>query len=106
MQRLRREGPHMAEMLPELASQAIKSLERGEGLGVGKKTIAQMRQELQRNNRQQMRATVGAALLVGATVIAVAGSAHFPALLGMAWPAWLMGSAGAWLAWKALADQD
>lgn len=106
MQRLRREGPHMAEMLPELASQAIKSLERGEGLGVGKKTIAQVRQELQRNNRQQMRATVGAALLVGATVIAVAGSAHFPALLGMAWPAWLMGSAGAWLAWKALADQD
>lgn len=106
LQALRREGPHIAEVLPELASQAIKSLERGEGLGVGKKTMDRMRTEMRRNSKRHMRVTIGASLFIAAAVIAVAGSKQLPILLGVAWPAWLLGLSGAWMAWKGLRDQD
>ena len=102
LERVRREGPHIAEMLPELATQAIKSLERGEGLGVGKKTLDQMRAEMRRNARRQMHVTLGAALLLSAAIIAVAGAEKIPAVLGIAWPALLLAPLGAWLAWRGM----
>lgn len=101
--RVRREGPHIAEMLPELASQAIKSLERGEGLGVGKKSLDRLHADMRLNARRQLQMTAAAALIVSASIFAVMLSAsRIPSWLGLAWPSWVLGAFGAWIAWKVL----
>ena len=89
--RVRREGPHIAEMLPELANQAIKSLERGEGLGVGKRTIEQFREELREHGARQTRVTIGAALLICAALVFGLDQGTLPAWLGLPWPSWALG---------------
>ena len=99
--RVRREGPHIAEMLPELASQALKSLERGEGLGVGKKSLEHLHREMRRNSRRQIRATLAAALLICAAVLALDGAPQVAQAFGLPWPAWVLGLGGGWLAWRA-----
>ncbi|MGQ0697139.1 MAG: ubiquinone biosynthesis regulatory protein kinase UbiB [Panacagrimonas sp.] len=102
--RVRREGPHIAEMLPELASQAIKSLERGEGLGVGKKSLDRLHAEMHANARRQMHVTVAAALLVAAAIFSVTTGAGIPRWLGLPWPTWALGVPGAWIAWRGLRE--
>ena len=102
--RVRREGPHIAEMLPELASQAIKSLERGEGLGIGKKSLDALHAELRRNARRQRLVTLGSAVVVAATILAVVGSPALGRWLGVPVLAWLIGALGGWIAWRGLRE--
>ncbi|MGQ0619544.1 MAG: ubiquinone biosynthesis regulatory protein kinase UbiB [Panacagrimonas sp.] len=94
--RVRREGPHIAEMLPELAHQAIRSLERGEGLGVGKRTIEQLREEMRASSARQSRVTLGAALLVAAAVVLSLDDGRMVTWLGLPWLSWALGAAAAW----------
>lgn len=102
--RVRREGPHIAEMLPELASQAIKSLERGEGLGIGKKSLDAMHAEMRQSARRQRLVTVGSAVVVAAAILAVVGSPALERWFGVPVVAWLFGAAGAWIAWRGLRE--
>jgi ubiquinone biosynthesis protein len=102
--RVRRDGPHIAEMLPELASQAIRTLERGEGLGIGRKSLDALHAELRRNARRQMRVTLGSAVLVAAAILAVVGSPGLGRWFGVPVIAWLLGAAGAWIAWRGLRE--
>lgn len=102
--RVRREGPHVAEMLPELANQAIKRLERGEGLGLGVRSLDPLKAEMRRNSQRQMRATLGAACLLGAAVVAVSAAAGVGRWLDLPWPSWILGALGAWLAWSGLRE--
>lgn len=102
--RVRREGPLIAEMLPELASQAIKSLERGEGLGVGKKTLDALHREMRVNARRQRLVTLGGAVLVTAAILAVIGAPGGGRWLGLPWLSWAVGALGAWIAWRGLRE--
>lgn len=97
--RARREAPQIAEMLPELAHQAIKSLERGEGLGMGRKLVDQLRGEMRDNARRQMRVNLGGACFIAAAILAAVGGPA-SAWLGLSWPAWALGAIGAWLSWR------
>lgn len=100
--RVKREGPLIAEMLPELAAQALKRLERGEGLGLGERSLQPLREQMQRDSRRQMHVTLGAACLIGAAVMAVASAPDLSRWLGLPWPSWLLGLGGTWLSWRAL----
>jgi ubiquinone biosynthesis protein len=102
--RVRREGPHIAEMLPELANQAIKALERGEGLGIGRKSLEAMRAELRRNSRRQMQVTLGSALVVAAAILAVVGSPALGRWFGVPVVAWVIGAIGALIAWRGMRE--
>lgn len=102
IERMRRDGPHIAEMLPELAGQAIKSLERGEGLGIGKKQIERMEQEMRRNARRQRGVTLGAALLIVAALLAVMQDPETRQVFGLSWSAWVAGLVGGWISWRGL----
>jgi ubiquinone biosynthesis protein len=104
--RVRREGPHIAEMLPELASQAIKSLERGEGLGIGKRSLAALHEDMRRNARRQNLVTLGSAVVIAAAVFAVVGSPTLGRWLGVPVLAWVLGTIGAWIAWRGLRRSD
>jgi ubiquinone biosynthesis protein len=102
--RVRREGPHIAEMLPELANQAIRSLERGEGLGIGRKSLDALHSELRRNARRQMWVTLGSAVLLAAAILAVVGSPALGRWLGVPVIAWVIGGIGAGIAWRGLRE--
>ncbi|MGQ0530103.1 MAG: ubiquinone biosynthesis regulatory protein kinase UbiB [Panacagrimonas sp.] len=102
--RVRREGPHIAEMLPELASQAIKSLERGEGLGVGKKSLDQLHAQMRSNAARQRQTTVGAALLIAAALFAALAGPEIARWFTLPWPAWLLAGAGGWVTWRGLRE--
>ncbi len=105
MARVRREGPLIAEMLPELAAQALKRLERGEGLGLGDMSLQPLKIEMRRNGRRQMRVTLGSACLLGAAVLAVVAVPGITRWLDLPWPSWLLGLSGAWLAWRGLRER-
>lgn len=102
--RVRREGPHIAEMLPELASHAIRSLERGEGLGIGRKSLEALHAEMRRNARRQMWVTLGSAVLVAAAILAVVGSPGLGRWFGVPVIAWVLAAVGAWIAWRGMRE--
>ena len=102
--RVRREAPHVAEMLPELANQAIKALERGEGLGISRKSLEALHREMRRNARRQMWVTLGSAVVVAAAILAVVGSPGLGRWFGVPVIAWILGGIGAWIAWRGLRE--
>jgi len=70
LERMRRELPALTETLPELAHQALRQLQKGEGFGgAGRRELQALRAELQASARRTQRSVVAAGCLIAATVV-------------------------------------
>jgi ubiquinone biosynthesis protein len=99
--RARRDVPHLTEVLPELAQQVLRKLERGEGLGgLNRRSLDQLREELRANSRRQAAVVLGAALIVGAVVLLGLADAATVRWGGVPPLSWILGAVGAWIAWR------
>ena len=93
-ERIRTQMPALADTLPELAHDALKQLQRGGFGGSGRAEWQTLRQEMQASNRRTVRAVMGGALLITASVLWIVGDQ--PWLLSGT-----LASAALWLWWTA-----
>lgn len=100
LERARRHLPALSESLPELVHRITVRLERGEDPFGGQtaRALAELREDLRRQDRARRRTVLGTGLLLAA-VLAYAAPA--PGMLGpMPALTWLCGAAGLWLCWR------
>ena len=99
---VRRQAPKWGETLPALPGLAYETLTLARSgemeIRIRSDDLERMRVELRRSSRSTVLATIGAALLVGASVVLGVGGAHLPMLWGAPVWTWILGGAGACLA--------
>ncbi|WP_020651137.1 ubiquinone biosynthesis regulatory protein kinase UbiB [Solimonas variicoloris] len=95
LEKMRAQGPSLAESLPEIAQHALRQLRRGEGFGTSRRELEALREEIRAANRrtQQMLAALGFA---AAALYAAAGATPHP------WLGALSAAAALVLGWRAL----
>ncbi|MGH8445630.1 MAG: ubiquinone biosynthesis regulatory protein kinase UbiB [Solimonas sp.] len=97
LEKMRAQGPSLAESLPELAQHALRQLRRGDGLGTSRRELEALRDEIRAANRRtvQMIAAVGLA--------AGAGAAHYLGTTpASSWLAAALAAAALVFGWRAL----
>jgi ubiquinone biosynthesis protein len=73
----RKDIPALAESLPVLVQQVVRSLERGGGLDAGmRRSIEQLRLEMQAQQKRQNRMLVGATLIISGALLWLAQNLH------------------------------
>ena len=105
LREVRRQGPKWGEtlpVLPGLAYETLKLARSGEiEVGIRSEGIEQLRTEIRRSNQRSVLAMIGAALLIGASVVLGLGGEQHAILWGAPIWTWILGGAGACLAFAA-----
>ena len=113
LREIRRQAPRWGETLPALPGLAYETLKlaRAGELEVRMRSeeIDRLRGEIRRANRRTMLAILGAALLIGASVVLGAGGGQLAMVWGAPIWTWILGGAGlclAFVAWWNWGDDD
>ena len=105
LREVRRQAPKWGEtlpVLPGLAYETLKLARSGEiEVGIRSEGIEQLRTEIRRSNQRSVLAMIGAALLIGASVVLGFGGEQHAVLWGAPIWTWILGGAGACLAFAA-----
>ena len=105
LRELRRQAPKWGETLPALpglAYEALKLARSGEiEVRIRSEEIGQLRAETRRANQRTVLAIIGAALLLGASVLFALGGTPLAMLWGAPVWSWILGGAGVCLAFAA-----
>ena len=105
LREVRRQAPKWGEtlpVLPGLAYETLKLARSGEiEVGIRSEGIEQLRTEIRRSNQRSVLAMIGAALLIGASVVLGLGGEQHAILWGAPIWTWILGGAGACLAFAA-----
>ena len=105
LRELRRQAPKWGETLPALpglAYEALKLARSGEiEVRIRAEEIGQLRAETRRANQRTVLAIIGAALLLGASVLVALGGTPLAMLWGAPVWSWILGGAGLCLAFAA-----
>jgi len=103
LERMRRELPALTETLPELAHQALRQLQKGEGFGgAGRRELQALRSEIQASGRRTQRTVAAAGCLIAAVVVYVLAPDTALRLGAAPALAWLLGGLSAVLGLGAL----
>jgi len=98
----RKDIPALAESLPVLVQQVVRSLERGGGLDAGmRRSIEQLRLEMQAQQQRQNRMLVGATLIIAGALLWVAQNLHPVLHHGAPLASWMLALAGTGVWWSA-----
>ncbi|MFO1434954.1 MAG: ubiquinone biosynthesis regulatory protein kinase UbiB [Gammaproteobacteria bacterium] len=101
--------PAIAERLPELPKMAFDVLEQAKTghlkLVAQGESIEQLREEIRRSGRRNVRAALTAACIVGATVLVALGNQSPRMFAGIPWGAWLLGALAVVLVLMLLNDE-
>ena len=101
----RRQAPAWGEALPALPGLAYETLKLARSgemeVRMRSEALDRVRVEIRRANRRTVLAVIGAALLIGASIILGVGGSRLPMLWGAPIWTWILGGAGAWLAFVA-----
>ena len=113
LREVRRQAPKWGETLPALpglAYEMLNAVRAGEiEVRIRTEEIDRLRAEIRRANQRTVLAVIGAALLLGASVILGIGEAQLPMLWGAPIWTWILGGAGVWLvfaAWSSGREDD
>ena len=105
LREFRRQAPKWGEalpVLPGLAYETLKAARAGElQVRIRSEDIDRLRAEIHRANQRTTLAVVGAALLLGASVVLGLGGAQVAVMWGVPLWSWILGGAGVWLAYAA-----
>ena len=105
LREVRRQAPKWGEtlpVLPGLAYETLKLARSGEiEVGIRSEGIEQLRTEIRRSNQRSVLAMIGAALLIGASVVLGLGGEQHAILWGAPIWTWILGGAGVCLAFAA-----
>ncbi len=101
LNKLRSQGPALAETLPTLAENALKRLERGESLsgGVSKVELQKLFNGLHAEQRKTRSAVLAAGFVLAAAAV-YGYSPSFDHVLGLPVLSWALGLVGAYHAWR------
>jgi len=103
LERMRRELPALTETLPELAHQALRQLQKGEGFGgASRRELQALRSEIQASGRRTQRTVAAAGCLIAAVVVYVLAPDTALRLGAAPALAWLLGGLAAVLGLGAL----
>ncbi|MFT4045785.1 MAG: ubiquinone biosynthesis regulatory protein kinase UbiB [Solimonas sp.] len=97
LEKMRAQGPSLAESLPELAQYALRQLRRGEGFGTSRRELEALRDEIRDANRRTVRMIAAVGLAAGAFAAHYAGNAP-----SSTWLAAALGIGALLLGWRAL----
>ena len=105
LREIRRQAPKWGEtlpVLPGLAYETLKLARSGEiEVRMRSEGIEQLRAEMRRSNQRSVLAVIGAALLIGASVVLGLGGEQHAVLWGAPIWTWILGGAGVCLAFAA-----
>ncbi|WP_043114445.1 ubiquinone biosynthesis regulatory protein kinase UbiB [Solimonas soli] len=96
-EKMRAQGPSLAESLPELAQHALRQLRRGESFGTSRAELAALREEIRAANRRTVQMIAAVGLAAGAVAAHQSGTAS-----SSGWLAAALAAAALWLGWRAL----
>ena len=105
LREVRRQAPMWGETLPALpglAYETLKAARSGElQVRIRSEDIERLRAEIHQSNRRTTLAVVGAALLLGASVVLGLGGTQVATVWGVPIWSWILGGGGVWLAYAA-----
>jgi len=96
-EKMRAQGPSLAESLPELAQHALRQLRRGEGIGTSRVDFELLREEIRAANRRTVQIITAVGCALAALVLPQTGS-----VLSSGWVAATLGVAALVFGWRAL----
>ena len=105
LREIKRQAPKWGETLPALPGLAYETLKLARSgeieVGIRSEAIDRLRAEIRRANQRTVLAVIGAALLLGASVILGLGGTQLPMLWGAPIWTWILGGAGVCLVFAA-----
>ena len=105
LREIERQAPKWGETLPALPGLAYETLKLARAgeieVRIRSEAIEQLRVEIRRTNQRTVLAVIGAALLLGASVILGVGGTQLPMLWGAPIWTWILGGAGVCLVFAA-----